>query len=66
MEEIYKRKALWAVQEEAKKDFIARARSAEFTTDQALFLWNFLVTSETMKKMMNLVEHLQKEKDFKM
>lgn len=66
MEEIYKRR-LRAAQAAAKKDFIHRAKQAGgFTVDQAEFLWNFLITSETMKKMMNLVEHIQKEKDFKM
>jgi len=47
--------------EEAKKLFFHRASKYGFDGKQAWFLWEYLISSETLKKALNMAAELQKE-----
>lgn len=49
---------------ESRRRFLGKAHKMGFNQDQAWFLWENLICTETLKKQQNLIEGLQKERDF--
>lgn len=59
-------KNLKRVRAEGERYFFAKAAKLGFNPKQAYFLWHYVLTTESRKKVMNLLTGLQTEKDFKM